>query len=117
MLKHVHRSAFPQSRPVPARQQTVNLNRCFRIRTRYQPDDAKPASSPVEVTAEDTYRAAASNMHVGAWGGRWERWAPPAAGKEGGISRADDVSSGWQLLTSGGTSGAAGGSARSYDMM
>jgi hypothetical protein len=41
-------------------------------------------------------------MPAGAWAGRWERWAPPAAGFKGGLFRPDAVDSGgWQLLTSG----------------
>lgn len=70
--------------------------------TRYQNDDnIGTAPMNAEVSAEGTYRAAAANMPEGAWAGRWERWAPPAEGFKGGIFRADEVNSGWQLLTSG----------------
>lgn len=76
--------------------------RCKRIISRYQnDDDIGAASIKAEVSAEGTYRAAAANMPEGAWAGRWERWAPPAEGFKGGIFRADEVNSGWQLLTSG----------------
>ena len=76
------------------------VRQCTRVR--YQDDDqsAPSKASPANVTAEDTYRAAAANMPQGAWAGRWERWAPPP-GNKGGIVKADEESSGWQLLTSG----------------
>ena len=71
--------------------------------TRYQnDDDIGTAPKRAQVEAEDTYRAAAANMPAGPWAGRWERWAPPAAGFKGELFRPDAAdSSGWQLLTSG----------------
>lgn len=73
------------------------------VATRYQnDDDIGTASKQAQVEAEDTYRAAAANMPAGPWAGRWEGWAPPAAGFKGGLFRPDAAdSSGWQLLTSG----------------
>lgn len=81
----------------------ATAHRACSVATCYQnDDDIGTAPKRAQVEAEDTYRAAAANMPAGAWASRWERWAPPAAGFQGGLYRPDAAdSSAEQLLTSG----------------